>query len=560
MPTLNWIGKEAVVNHHRLVPYHLLRCDEKLSVGEPGSGNLLVQGDNLLALKAILPYYAGQVKCIYIDPPYNTGDENWVYNDNVNSVEIGKWLGSVVGKEAEDLSRHDKWLCMMYPRLREFLRLDGIIFISIDEHEVGHLRLMMNEVFGGANALGTLVWKRRSSSAMRGTPLSIDHEYVLAYAHDAPSATMFGLSKGIEGYPHEDEHGRYASTDLTVGMGRDARPGQFYPITNPRTGKVFEPNPERVWRFYPETMRKVIEQDLIIWPDEAEGNMTRPRYKTYYDPDTEKLRPVSSWIERPNVNDRDLEEDETEYDISVLTSGMTQEGGKLLQRVLGSKVFAYPKPLSLVRSLVRAAAGPSDVVMDSFAGTGTTAHAVLDLNAEDGGSRRFLAVEMEEAICSEITRERLERIIKGYTATNGKKNKDVPGLGGGFRYCKLSHPIFDEAGRIHDEVRFADLAAHVFFTETGEPIPRRPRKGKGQDSPSPLIGVCNGVAVYLLFNGILGDKTVNGGNVLTSKILADLPAHDGAKVIYGEGCRLGPARLKRENIAFKQVPYEIKVS
>ncbi len=211
MPTLNWIGKEAVVNHHREVPYHLLRCDEKLSVGDPGSGNLLVQGDNLLALKALLPYYADQVKCIYIDPPYNTGDENWVYNDNVNSPDIGKWLGSVVGKEAEDLSRHDKWLCMMYPRLallREFLRSDGVIFISIDEHEVGHLRLMMGDIFGNTNALGTLVWKRRSSSAMRGTPLSIDHEYVLAYAHDAPSATMFGLSKGVEGYPHEDERGR----------------------------------------------------------------------------------------------------------------------------------------------------------------------------------------------------------------------------------------------------------------------------------------------------------------------------------------------------------------
>lgn len=559
MPTLNWIGKDAVVNHHREVPYHLLRCDEKLSVGESGSGNLLVQGDNLLALKALLPYYAGQVKCIYIDPPYNTGDENWVYNDNVNSPDIGRWLGSVVGKEAEDLSRHDKWLCMMYPRLallREFLRTDGVIFISIDEHEVGHLRLVLDEIFGNANALGTLVWKRRSSSAMRGTPLSIDHEYVLAYAHDAPSATMFGLSKGIEGYPNEDERGRYASTDLTVGMGRDARPGQFYPITNPRTGVVFEPNPERVWRFYPETMRKVIDQDLIIWPDEAEGNMTRPRYKTYYDPDTEKLRPVSSWIERPNVNDRELEEDEAEYDVSVLTSGMTQEGGKLLQQVLGSKVFAYPKPLSLVRSLVRAAAGPGDVVMDSFAGTGTTAHAVLDLNAEDGGSRRFLAVEMEQAICSDITRERLARVINGYTVTNGKKSKEVPGLGGGFRYCKLSHPIFDAEGQIHEEVRFADLAAHVFFTETGEPIPKRP-SGK---QPSPLLGVCNGTAVYLLFNGVLGDKRPDGGNVLTSKVLDDLPTHDGPKVVYGEGCRLGAARLKRAGITFKQVPYEIKVS
>jgi len=557
MPTLNWIGKEAVVNHHREVPYHLLRCDEKLSVGDPGSGNLLVQGDNLLALKALLPYYAGRVKCIYIDPPYNTGDENWVYNDNVNSPQIRKWLGQVAGKEAEDLSRHDKWLCMMYPRLallREFLRLEGMIFVSIDEHEEGNLRLMMDDVFGADNALGTLVWKRRSSSAMRGTPLSIDHEYVLAYAADARSTTMFGLSKGVEGYPYEDERGHYASTDLTVGMGRDARPGQFYPITNPRTGRVYEPNPERVWRFFPETMQKVIERDLIIWPDEVEGKMTRPRYKTYYDPNTEKLRPVSSWIERPNTNDRELEGDEAEYDVSILTSGMTQEGGKLLQHIMGSKVFAYPKPLSLVRSLVRAAAGPADIIMDSFAGTGTTAHAVLDLNAEDGGARRFLVVEMEEDICSSITRERLARAIQGYTSTNGKRQKEVPGLGGGFRFCKLSHPIFDENGQIHTEVRFADLAAHVFFTETGEPVPKRPTRR------TPLIGVCNGTAYYLLFNGVLGDKRPHGGNVLTGRTLSELPRHDGPKVVYGDGCRLGPAHLKREGITFKQIPYEIKVS
>jgi len=559
MPTLNWIGKEAVVNHHREVPYHLLKCDKKLSVGDPGSGNLLVQGDNLLALKALLPYYAGQIKCIYIDPPYNTGDENWVYNDNVNSPEIRKWLGKITGKEAEDLSRHDKWLCMMYPRLailREFLRLDGMIFVSIDEREVGNLRLMMNEIFGVENALGTLVWKRRSSSAMRGTPLSIDHEYVLAYAANAKSTTMFGLSKGVEGYPNEDERGRYASTDLTVGMGKDVRPGQFFPVTNPRTGKVFDPNPERVWRFFPATMKKIIEQDLIIWPDEAKGNMTRPRYKTYYDPDTEKLKPVSSWIECSNANDRELEDAEAEYDVAILSSGMTQEGGKLLQQILGSKVFAYPKPLSLVRSLVRSGAGPSDIIMDSFAGTGTTAHAVLDLNREDDGSRRFLVVEMDEEICSNITRERLTRVVDGYTFTNAKKKTVVPGLGGGFRYCKLSNPIFDESGHIHSEVRFADLATHVFFTETGEPIPKRPR-GK---QPSPLIGVCNGVAVYLLFNGVLGDKRPDGGNILTGKILEELPDHDGPKVIYGEGCRLGPARLKREGITFKQVPYEIRVS
>lgn len=192
--------------------------------------------------------------------------------------------------------------------------------------------------------------------------------------------------------------------------------------------------------------------------------------------------------------------------------------------------------------------------MDSFVGTGTTAHAVLDLNAEKGGTRRFLAIEMEQDICSNITRERLVRVILGYEAKNGKGKKHVGALGGGFRYCRLADPIFDAGGRIHTEVRFADLAAHVFFTETGEPIPKR------TNGRTPLIGVCNGTAYYLLFNGVLGDKSVDGGNVLTGKTLADLPAYDGPKVVYGEGCRLGPARLKREGITFKQVPYEIQTS
>ena len=278
MPTLNWIGKEAVVEHHRHVPTRLLECDAALSAGDPDAENLLVEGDNLEALKALLPRYRGQVKCIYIDPPYNTGSEEWVYNDNVNDPRIRKWLG-VVGKEAEDLCRHDKWLCMMYPRLallREFLREDGVIFVSIDENEVATLRLLMDEVFGPAQRAGALVWKRRSSSAMRGTPLSIDHEYVLAYGYNADRATLYGLTKGEDDYAYEDERGRYASTDLTVGMGKDARPGQFYTITNPRTGRAYPPNPERVWRFWPETMAKIVADDLIIWPDEVGGRMERP--------------------------------------------------------------------------------------------------------------------------------------------------------------------------------------------------------------------------------------------------------------------------------------------
>jgi len=570
MPTLNWIGKDAVVNHHKEVPFHLLKCDEKLSVaprsplplgegqGECGD-NLLVQGDNLLALKALLPHYAGQVKCIYIDPPYNTGEEGWAYNDKVNSPEINGWLGQVVGRENEDMTRHDKWLCMMYPRLsllKELLRDDGTLFISIDEFEVANLRLLLNEVFDSSNDMGCLVWKRRSSSAMSGTPLSIDHEYILVFAKDKNKISLYGLGKGIENYPYKDEKGFYASTDLTVGMDKNARPGQYYRITNPKTGKVYEPNPERVWRFYPKTMNKVIEAELIIWPDEQDGNMQRPRYKTYFDPDNLKPTPISSWIESAGMSQKDVANEEAEYELSILTTGMNQEGGKLLQKIFGTKMFSYPKPVSLVKSLVRSATRGDDIVMDSFAGSGTTGHAVLRMNKEDSGNRRFILVEMDENISKNITAERLKRVSRGYEWKDQKGNKKKEeGLGGGFRFCTLGETLFDTDGQIHKEVTFEDLARHVYFVETGSPLP----SGEGRvRATSPLLGVHNGVAVYLLYNGVMKDKSRDGGNVLTRPLLASLPEHDGAKVIYGNGSLLSENTLRELGITFRQVPYEIK--
>lgn len=549
MATLDWIGKKAVLNYHRTVPFHLLRSNEDFSVGDPGSGNLLVQGDNLLALKALLPYYAGGVKCIYIDPPYNTGEEHWIYNDAVNSPEMRRWLGQTVGKEADDLSRHDKWLCMMYPRLqllREFLRTDGMIYVSIDDNEVATLRLLMDEVFGPTNFLGTLVWKRRSPSGMRSTPLSVDHEYILAYGRDASRTVLHGLVKGPEAYPYQDSRGRFTSTDLTIGMTRYERPNQFYPITNPRTGMTYQGNPERVWRFEPETMKKVIADDLVIWPDEAEGNLTRPRFKTYYNP--EKPKPLSSWIETKSTDSKQIAADEVEFDLAILTSGLNQEGAKQLQALFGERAFAYPKPMSLLQALIQASTRGDDLILDSFAGSGTTGHAVLQVNQADQGQRRFILVEMEAEICQNITAERLQKTIQGYQPSKGAA---IPGVGGGFTYSTLGTSMFDEYGRIRSEVSFDELASHVYFTETGEPM-------ASAQPESPLIGVTNGTAVYLLYNGILGNHAV-GENLLTPEVLQALPPHDGPKVIFGDGCTLSAARQRQEGIVFKQIPYQVKV-
>lgn len=233
---------------------------------------------------------------------------------------------------------------------------------------------------------------------------------------------------------------------------------------------------------------------------------------------------------------------------------MTQEGGRILSRILGQRAFAYPKPLSLVRSLVRAATRGDDIVLDSFAGSGTTGHAVLDLNREDAGRRRFLLVEREPDIAREITAERLRRVVQGYSYLGNRGNAaTVEGLGGGFRFCELGPSLLDQDGAIREEVTFAELARHVFFTETGVPLARRP------DRTSPLVGVHNGTAVYLLYNEMLGGRRRDGGNVLTSALLAELPPHDGPKVIYAESCRLGESRLRRENIVFKQTPYDVRV-
>lgn len=532
MPSLNWIGKEAVVGHHRQVPYHLLRCDNALSCGDPDAGNLLVEGDNLLALKALLPYYAGQVKCIYIDPPYNTGNEKWAYNDNVNSPEIRKWLGKVVGGEAEDLSRHDKWLCMMYPRLallRNFLTEDGAIFISIDDNEVQNLRAVMDELFGARNFVATIIWQKMFSPKNSARHLSESHDYIVLYAKNADGWKPNLLPRQDRQNnryknPDNDPRGPWTSSDLSA---RNYYSAGTYAVTSPM-GRVIERPPSgRYWTVSKENFDALV-RDNRVWWGKDRNNV--PRLKRFLSEVKEGVVPETIWAHG---------------DV-----GNTQEAKKELLAACAfedsQSVFITPKPLRLIRRILAIASDKDSLVLDSFAGSGTTGHVVLAQNRADGGNRRFITVEMDETICRNVTSQRICKAIEGYGNT--------PASGGGFRYCRLDKPLFDEQGRIAPEVKFADLAAHVFFTETGSPIPK-------QASPrTPFLGVAKGTAYYLLFNGVLGDKTPGGGNVLTNKVVAALPAHSGPKVIFGEGCLLGDARLKREQITFKQLPYEIKVS
>lgn len=587
MPTLDWIGKSAVVNHHQEIPYRLLHSDEKLSVGDPGQGNLLVEGDNLHALKALLPYYAGKVKCIYIDPPYNTGEEGWVYNDNVNSPDIRKWLGEVVGDDVKDLSRHDKWLCMMYPRLsllHQFMRKDGVILVSIDHNEVHRLRLLMEEVFGGPNFIAELVWeKTRKNDAKL---FSVGHEYIIVYARSL--ATLKAMktvwresklgakeivefyknqraihgnddekieaalrewykqlpkghpSKKLSRYKHIDKNGPWRDRDISWPGGGGPR----YDVPHPVTGQPCRV-PERGWGFATqEAMQRQIDLELVEF---REDHSEPPFRKAHIIPIPEELE------DEPIADDEGTEaaEDDQFVGLQVMPSVIykqSQVAVKHLRSLMGAKVFSNPKDYEVIARLINycTASEPNCVILDSFAGSGSTGHAVMQLNKEDGGNRRFILVEMEQDISRNITAERLKRVITGY----GDKER----LGGGFRYCTLGEPLFDEQGKIRPGVRFPELARHVFFTETGEPLP------EGAKLDSPLIGIHNGTALYLLFNGILGDKSVNGGNVLTNSTLISLPPHNGPRLIFGEGCRLSIGRLRREGISFKQIPYQVKVS
>ena len=572
MPVLNWIGKDAVVRHDAEVPFRLLHDVPELACGDADSGNLIVEGDNLLALKALLPHYGGQVKCIYIDPPYNTGNEGWVYNDNVNSPQMREWLGKVVGKEAEDLTRHDKWLCMMYPRLvllKKFLRDDGAIFVSIDDNELASLLALMREIFDTGNEVATIVWEKGKKGDSK--LVSVTHEYIVVFArnkallkerkvkwrrkkagiddvlqHYQALCAQHGTNhaairkqmmtwyrampktdprKAHKHYNWSDSHGLYFAADFAgPDDGRESRPR--YPIIHPLTGLACA-MPSTGWRWEEDTTKAA----LAANPPRihfGKDHTTIPNRKSYL----------------------------VEVDEEPLMSVFYKDGRAAtleVEAMLGPGAFQFPKDSQVVADLVDTMTEPGDLVLDSFGGSGTTAHAVLRASEHLAAPLRFILVEMDSDVARNKTRERTRKAIEGYTPQAGKKRLPVPGLGGGFRYATLGKPLFDEHGHINPEVRFAELARFVWFMETGAPL-------ASKKPASPLLGVHDGRAVYMLYNGILKDKSAGGGNVLTSPLLDELPTHDGPRVVYGTRCLIKPERLRALHIVFKQLPYELRVA
>ena len=485
-----------------------------------GSENMIIRGDNLEALKALLPRYEGRVKCIYIDPPYNTGNEGWVYNDNVNDPKIKKWLGEVVGKEGEDLTRHDKWLCMMYPRLKLLQKLladDGVIFISIDDREQVLLRMICNEIFGENNFLAQFVWQKRTSPDMRKL-VSTAHEYVCAYCKDIsylPNAiSKVALSEeDAENYknPDNDPRGPWASSDFTA---QGFRPNQMYEIITPG-GARYTPPEGRCW--------KNVESEFIKQRDEgrmwfgADGKGI-PRRKTYLS--EREGKNVWTWWDNKGV-------------------GHSQEATKEIGKIFGTPTaFDYPKPVRLIQRIIQIATRKDSIVLDSFAGSGTTAQAVLNMNKHDGGCRRIILVEMGDYADS-ITAERVKRVINGY----GEGKNAVAGTGGNFSFYDLGEPLL-VGDCLNEAVAPEKIREYIWFMETKQPY--APPIG---DNPY-YLGKHNSTGYYFYYE----PQRVT---VLDYAFLSTITEKADGTVIYADRCSISEDKLAKMGITFKKIPRDI---
>jgi adenine-specific DNA-methyltransferase len=412
MPFLQFKGRTAVESYHYSLPHHALELDAGLSLLADGQepsldGNLIVEGDNLVALKALLPTHAGRIKCIYIDPPYNTGEEAWVYNDNLNQPQFKEWIGSTVGKEGEDAARHDKWCCMMFPRLNilnQLLHDDGVIFVSIDDNEIHNLRTLMNEVFGESNFIVDFIWESRLNKDNRNVSgVSVDHEYVVCYGKK-----VRGAERDASQYsnPDDDPRGPWTSANMVGLLPQEKRPNLHYDLVNPETGIVYT-KPRMGWRYDQSTMSRLISEGRILWPSDPTG---RPRRKSFLHELNDKFTGLSSVVGR-NV--------------------YTRDGTREVDQIFGERVFDFPKPTDLLIELIEQATEHDSIVLDSFAGSGTTGNAVLNLNLSDGGNRRFVLIQQpyepkrsgdrhQPNICSTITAERVRRVIGGYPYTGNQ--------------------------------------------------------------------------------------------------------------------------------------------
>lgn len=506
MPLLSWFNRDADLTRAALTPYRLLEPVAGLSYGEPDAPNMLIEGDNLDALKALLPYYAGQVKCVFIDPPYNTRSAFKQYDDNLE---------------------HSQWLSMMYPRLellRELLSEDGSLWVTLDDNEAHYFKVVCDEVFGRGNFMLDITWHRKISPANDAKYFSSDNDHLLIFAKALDRVSIRRLersekSNAVFKNPDGDARGPWNSVTLTGNKTKEERPNLYFKIIGPRGQEVWPPD-GLTWRASPETYQEMARAGLIYW---GKGSSSQsPRIKRFAS-EAKPLIPRSLW----------------HYD----DVGHTQEAMLESKGLFGqSAFFGTPKPERLINRVLEVATAPGDLILDSFLGSGTTAAVAHKMG------RRWIGIETGEHARSHC-QPRLKKVVEG---EQGGISEAVGWKGGGgFRFYKLGVPVFDENGHIRDSIRFEHLAAHVWFAETGAARSTRAKK-------EPFLGAHDGIGYYLLFNGILGDASKAGGNVLTRRVLRSLHAFDGPRVIYGEASALSDEQLRELDITFRQTPYDIK--
>ncbi|MBL7130906.1 MAG: site-specific DNA-methyltransferase [Candidatus Omnitrophica bacterium] len=602
---LLWNGKDKIINHHNEVPFKILRGVPRKSLQKNdrnSTDNIVIRGDNLEGLKALNPYFYNSVKLVFIDPPYNKGakqgDGGWIYSDRVDSPEIKKWFNRVVGAEHEDYSRHTKWLCMMYPRLKllhELLKDDGAIFITLDDKEIHHLRGILDEIFGAENFVTTIIWQKKFSPQNDAKYFSDMHDYIVVYAKNKPLWKRNLLLRGeLENSrytnPDNDPRGIWTSSDLTA---KRMTPKDVYPIKAP-SEKTYWPTKGRSWGVSKKEFARLV-KDNRIWFGDKGNNM--PRRKRFLSEVQEGKVPVTLWL-REDVGDN-------------------QEAKREIKEIFYKEKempFSTPKPTRLLKRIIQISTDKKDIILDSFAGSGTTGHAALELNRDDGGRRRFILVQMDEGkkgekvnICDTVTAERMRRVIKGYNfegkdkklvyeraldfkmlldhakmsgiinelqekldkaneefdSVERKIEKNVikiwgvnkikekkEGLGGSFKYYELNGTLKDEKGFINSLLSKEDLAKFIMFAETKESQTTL-RKFNGDFK----IGERNNVIFYFIH-----DKKVMLDNKFLDRIGYEKLMSEGRfVVVYAYSTLLDDEYLEenRENLRFMQIPNDL---
>ena len=537
MPTLEFKGKQIVYAHHLTVPSRTLEIDAKKSLAPKGGksdldDNLIIHGDNLHALKALMPRYAGRVNCIYIDPPYNTGNEKWIYNDNVNSAMMKEWLKDKSPVDGEDLERHDKWLCMMWPRLhllRELLAEDGVIFVSIDDNEQHRLRMVMDEIFGEGNFVESFIWRSRLGKGATSKKTATLHEFIISYAKTI-DLLEFKEDKRISERESKERLRQWGQGDT-----REDRPTMYYPVLSAEFGKIYPKKPDGTdgrWRISKNKMSELVKNNLVMFEKQEDGRVEL--YKIIR-AGTETRTAYSSILDSETVK-------------------TTAHGSIELKNIFDGNKFSYPKPSSLIKELISLCTKNKDIVLDSFAGSGTTAHAVLKLNKADNGNRKFILVECED-YANKTTAERVRRVIKGIPKSKDENLKQ--GLGGSFTYCTLGDEISVEKMLTGKKLPdYETLARYVAYTATGQ-SPDKIRKARGKDG---FFYETKDRLFYLIYEPKLAflrstESALNSDRA--ERIAKQTKTKKKTAVVFATHKFMGQKELTDMGIVFAQLPYSV---